>query len=139
MAACLRSHALNPAASDGTNLVISGQDDAGNRSDTLLVVDDNATNAGTVEHAAIGNFQIQGIELDYAADVNLTLTENQIKELSDTSDTLTIHGGSDDTVNVTGAQATGDTVRIEGEDYDVYTIGDDGVSLVIDQDINVVI
>lgn len=131
--------ALNPAASDGTNLVISGQDDAGNRSDTLLVVDDNATNAGTVEHAAIDNFQIQGIELDYAADVHLTLTENQIKELSDTSDTLTIHGGSDDTVNVTGAQATGDTVRIEGEDYDVYTIGDDGVSLVIDQDINVVI
>lgn len=131
--------ALNPAASDGTNLVISGQDDAGNRSDTLLVVDDDATNAGTVEHAAIGNFQIQGIELDYAADVHLTLTENQIKELSDTSDTLTIHGGSDDTVNVTGAQTTGDTVRIEGEDYDVYTIGDDGVSLVIDQDINVVI
>lgn len=130
---------LNPAAQDGTNLVISGQDDAGNRSDTLLVVDDNATNAGTVDHASIGNFQIQGIELDYAADVNLTLTESQIRELSDTSDTLTIHGGADDTLNVSGAQATGDTVNIEGEDYDIYTVGDDGVTLIVDQDINMVI
>ncbi|MEE2945399.1 MAG: Ig-like domain-containing protein [Pseudomonadota bacterium] len=131
--------ALNPAASDGTNLVIAGEDAAGNQSDTLLILDDNATNAGTLDHASLGNFQIEGIELDYAADVNLTLTESQIRDLSDTSDTLTVHGGSDDTLTVNGAQATGDTVNIEGEDYDVYTVGDDGVTLIVDQDINMVI
>ncbi|MFY0597991.1 MAG: hypothetical protein JXQ85_16290 [Cognatishimia sp.] len=131
--------ALNPAAADGTNLVISGEDAAGNQSDTLLVLDDNATNAGTLDHNALGNFNIEGIELDYASDVNLTLTEDQIREMSDTSDTLTIHGGSDDTINVSGAQATGDTVNIQGEDYDVYTVGDDGVTLIVDQDINMVI
>ncbi len=130
---------LNPEASDGTHLVIASTDDAGNQSDTLLVLDDNVTNAGTLDHAAAGNFNIEGIELDYASDAHLTLTEAQIRELSDTSDTLTIHGGSDDQITVADATATGQTVDIEGETYDVYTVGNDGVTLIVDQDINVVI
>ncbi|WP_412550507.1 Ig-like domain-containing protein [Shimia sp. MIT910701] len=132
-------YVLNPKASDGTHLVIASTDDAGNQSDTLLVLDDNVTNAGTLDHAAAGNFNIEGIELDYASDANLTLTEAQIKELSDTSDTLTIHGGSDDQITVTDATKTNQTVDIEGEAYDVYTVGNDGVTLIVDQDINVII
>ena len=131
--------ALNPAVSDGTHLVVSAQDGAGNVSDTMIVLDDNATNAGTLDHAQTGNFQIEALELDYASDTSLTLTESQIRDLSDTSDTLTIHGGADDQVTVSGAVKTGQTETIEGEAYDVYTIGDDGVTLVIDQDINVII
>ncbi|WP_054001074.1 Ig-like domain-containing protein [Shimia sp. SK013] len=130
---------LNPSASDGTHLVVSSTDDAGNQSDTLLVLDDNVTNASTLDHASLGGFNIEGIELDYASDATLTLNEAQIRELSDTSDTLTIHGGIDDQVTVAGAQNTGQTVDIEGETYDVYTVGDDGVTLVIDQDINVIV
>lgn len=132
-------HAFNPRVPDGTNLVVSATDDAGNVSDTMVVLDDNATNAGTLGHAQIGDFQIEAIELDYAAGTQLTLTEAQIKALSDTSDTLTIHGNGDDQVTVAGAQRTGSTQTIDGEAYDVYTIGDDGVTLVIDQDINVII
>ncbi len=132
-------YVLNPKASDGTHLVIASTDDAGNQSDTLLVLDDNVTNAGTLDHAAAGNFNIEGIELDYASDANLTLTEAQIKDLSDTSDTLTIHGGADDQITVTDATKTNQTVDIEGESYDVYTVGNDGVTLIVDQDINVII
>ncbi|MFY0618121.1 Ig-like domain-containing protein [Shimia sp.] len=130
---------LNPQASDGTHLVIASTDDAGNQSDTLLVLDDNVTNAGTLDHAAIGGFNIEGIELDYASDANLTLTEAQIRDLSDTSDTLTIHGGADDQITVTDAVKTNQTVNIEGESYDVYTVGNDGVTLIVDQDITVTI
>ncbi|CUH53428.1 Ig-like domain-containing protein [Shimia marina] len=130
---------LNPRASDGTHLVIASSDDAGNESDTLLVLDDNVTNAGTLNHAAINGFNIEGIELDYASDAHLTLTEAQIRDLSDTSDTLTIHGGSDDQITVTDAIKTNQTVNIEGEAYDVYTVGNDGVTLIVDQDITVTI
>ncbi len=130
---------LNPNASDGTHLVIASTDDAGNASDTLLVLDDNVTNAGTLDHAALSGFNIEGIELDYASDASLTLNETQIRDLSDTSDTLTIHGGSDDEVTLQDATLTTQTVDIEGETYDIYTVGDDGVTLVIDQDINVII
>ncbi|MGH1444890.1 MAG: Ig-like domain-containing protein [Cognatishimia sp.] len=130
---------LNPKASDGTHLVVSTEDAAGNESDTMIVLDDNTTNAGTLDHAGVANFQIEAIELDYASDTSLVLTEEQIRELSDTSDSLTIHGGADDQVTIAGATNTGETREIDGDNYDVYTIGDDGVTLVIDQDINVVI
>lgn len=130
---------LNPTVSDGTHLVVSTEDDAGNESDTLVVLDDNMTNAGTLDHAGVADFQIEALELDYASDTSLVLTEEQIRNLSDTSDSLTIHGGADDQVTIAGATETGETRDIDGETYDVYTIGDDGVTLVIDQDINVVI
>lgn len=130
---------LTPHAPDGTHLVVEATDTAGNESDTLVILDADATNSGTLSHAGIGEFSIEGIELDYADNASLTLTEAQIRDLSDTSDTLTIHGGRDDEVEVTGAVDTGQTTQIDGETYDIYTVGDDGVTLVIDQDINVII
>lgn len=131
--------ALNPNVSDGTHLVVQASDAAGNESDTMIVLDDNLSNAGTLDLAGISSFNIDAIELDYASDTSLTLTESQIKALSDSTDSLTIHGGRDDEVTVNGAVDTGQTTEIDGETYDVYTVGDDGVTLVIDQDINVII
>ena len=55
------------------------------------------------------------------------------------ADTLTIHGGADDTVTVAGASNTGVTQQIDGQTYNVYTMGNDGATLVIEQDINVII
>ena len=55
------------------------------------------------------------------------------------ADTLTIHGGNDDTVTVSGAVNTDNTQTIDGQTYNVYTIGNDGATLVIDQDVNVII
>ncbi len=137
-------YTLNQPAPDGTHLVIRSEDAAGNKSDTLLVLDDNATNTGTLNHAAIGNFNIEAIDLDYAASARLTLTEQQIKDLSETSDTLTIHGGDSDAavndqIEVLGAVKTNQTETIDGQTYDVYTVGNDGVTLVVDQDINVIV
>lgn len=125
--------------SDGTHLVVSSEDAVGNSSSTLLVLEDNATEVGSTDHAGLSQFNIDALNLDYAADVNLTLTESDINALSDNSDTVTIHGGNDDTVTVTGATDTGTTQTIDGQTYDVYTIGTDGTTLVIEDDINVII
>ncbi|MBO9471991.1 BapA prefix-like domain-containing protein [Shimia sp. R10_1] len=135
---------LDTPAPDGTHLVVTSEDNAGNKSDTLIVLDDNATNAGTLDHAALGGFNVEAIELDYAAGAQLTLTEQQIKDLSETSDTLTIHGGDsdpseNDQITVNGAVKTNQTETIDGQTYDVYTVGNDGVTLVVDQDIKVII
>ena len=70
--------------------------------------------------------------------VDLTLTEADINALSGNSDTVIVHGGSDDTLTITGAAATG-TETIDGEAYNVYTIGDDGTTLIVDEDVNTVI
>ncbi|MEL7117661.1 MAG: Ig-like domain-containing protein, partial [Pseudomonadota bacterium] len=124
---------------DGTNLVVTRTDTAGNSASTLVVNEDNATTASTIGNSGIGQFDISSLNLEYNGDSSLVLTEAQIKALSDSSDTLTIRGKSDDTVTVTGAVDTGNTQVIDGETYNVYTIGSDGATLVIDEDVNVII
>lgn len=125
--------------SDGTHLVVSSSDAAGNSSGTLLVLEDNATNTGTIDNAGLGQFDISALNLEYAEDATLSLSEAQILSMSDTTDELTVHGGNDDTLSVSGAVATGQTRDIDGQTYDVYTVGDSGATLIVEQDINVII
>ncbi|WP_264212568.1 Ig-like domain-containing protein [Leisingera thetidis] len=122
---------------DGSHLVVNRVDDAGNSSGTMVVLEDGA-DADVLDHAGLSQFNIDELNLVHADAVDLTLTEADIKALSGNSDTLTVHGGADDTLTITGATADG-TETIDGETYNVYTIGDDGTSLVVDEDVNVVI
>lgn len=126
---------LDGSVPDGTHLVLSTTDDAGNTAGTYLVTDDPHTN--TVQMSddiaeALGAFQIDTIDLHFAEDANLTITEEQILALSETTDTVMIDGGSDDIVNIVGAHRTG-TQNVEGETYNVYEFGD--ATVLIDEDI----
>lgn len=123
---------------DGTHLMVTSEDTAGNASSTLVILEDNAVNSGTMDHAGLSQFNVDALNLDYAADVSLNLTEADIKALSGNSDTLTVHGGADDTLTVTGAAAAG-TQLVDGQIYNVYTVGTDGTTLLVDQDVNVLI
>ncbi|MDE4063682.1 Ig-like domain-containing protein [Phaeobacter gallaeciensis] len=124
--------------SDGTHLVITSEDSAQNASSTLVVLEDNASNSGALDHAGLPQFNIDALNLDYASDVSLSLTEADIKALSGNSDTLTVHGGADDTLTVANASAAG-VEAVDGQIYNVYTVGDDGTKLLVDQDVNVLI
>ncbi|AUQ51366.1 Bacterial Ig-like domain protein (group 3)/Putative flagellar system-associated repeat protein [Phaeobacter inhibens] len=126
------------AIPDGTHLVLSRNDAVGNTSSTLVVFDDNATNAGSLDHAALGQFNVDDLNLHYASDVSLTLNESDIKALSGNSDTLTIRGDNNDTITLAGGNAGG-TRQIDGETFNVYTIGNDGTTLIVDQDVQVVL
>ncbi|MFV1465403.1 MULTISPECIES: Ig-like domain-containing protein [unclassified Phaeobacter] len=126
---------------DGTHLVLSRSDDVGNTSSTLVIFDDNATNSGTINHAGLGQFNIDHLDLQFANDVHLTLNEADIKALSNNSDTLTIHGSDNDNDQITltgGNAASAGTRVVDGELYNVYTIGNDGTTLIVDQDVQVV-
>ncbi|MEM8578371.1 MAG: Ig-like domain-containing protein, partial [Pseudomonadota bacterium] len=123
---------------DGSHLVVTRADAAGNMTGTYVVLDDESANS-TVDlgNPALGNYAIEQVELQFAEEANLTINEAQLVALSDTTNTLTIHGGSDDQVTITGATRTGSTT-VDGENYAVYSVGNDG-TLVIDEDINTVI
>lgn len=127
------------AVSDGTHLVVTAEDTVGNTSSTLLVLEDNANESGTTDSSALSAFNIESLDLIYSANVDLTLTEADINALSNNSDTVTIHGGADDQVTISGAVDTGTNQTINGDTYDVYTIGSNGTTLVIEDDINVII
>jgi hypothetical protein len=66
--------------------------------------------------------KIDSIDLTFAEDSTLTLTEAQILAMSPDTQTVTIHGGSDDKVTLTGAVRDG-SETIEGRSYAVYDLG----------------
>lgn len=122
---------------DGSNLVVNRVDDAGNSSGTMVVFEDGA-DATVLDHAGLSQFNIDELNLVHADNVDLTLSEADINALSGNSDTLTVHGGSDDTLTISGATANG-SQTIDGETYDVYTLGADGTTILVDEDVNTVI
>ncbi|KIC34117.1 Ig-like domain-containing protein [Leisingera sp. ANG-S5] len=122
---------------DGSNLVVNRVDEAGNSSGTMVVFEDSA-DATVLDHSGLSQFNIDELNLVHADNVDLTLTEADINALSGNGDTLTVHGGSDDTLTITGATADG-SQTIDGETYDVYTLGDDGTTILVDEDVNTVI
>lgn len=122
---------------DGSHLVVNRVDDAGNSSGTMVVLEDGA-GATVLDHAGLSQFNIDELNLVHADGVDLTLTEADINALSGNSDSVIVHGGSDDTLTITGAAAAG-TKTIDGEAYNIYTIGDDGTTLIVDEDVNTVI
>ena len=128
------------AVPDGSHLIVATTDAAGNTSGTYLVFDELATSVVNLP-AALGAQQIDAIDLQFAEDSQLTITEAQLRGLSDNSDTLLIHGGTDDTVIARGAERVAGpagSVQVDGQGYVVYTLGADG-RLVIEEDIQVLI
>jgi hypothetical protein len=125
---------------DGSHLVVSATDAAGNVSSTFMALDDpgNSNIDMSSVNTGLAGLEIEAIDLTFAEDTNLTLSLDQIEAFAENSTTLAIHGGDDDTVNITGAVKTTATVSEGGQTYDVYTIGDDHTVL-IDDDITVVI
>ena len=123
---------------DGSNLVITATDDAGNLNGTYVVLDDEAVATEvTLDAAALGDFNIGTLDLNFAEEGNLTLDEATLLALSGNSNELQINGGADDTVTLAGATSAGSEMR-DGQTYNIYTLGEEG-RVVIDDDVTVVI
>ena len=119
---------------DGSQLVVTSTDAAGNMTGTYVVLDDSTSNATVdLSNSNLGNYEINSVELAFSDAAQLTITEAQLLGLSDTSNTLTIHG-HDDTVNIIGATAAGQTT-VDNQSYNVFSMGDG--TLIIDDDITV--
>ncbi|WP_101068815.1 Ig-like domain-containing protein [Roseovarius salinarum] len=120
---------------DGSQLVVTSTDDAGNASSTLVVLDETATSEVELDSAALDQFDVSAVDLRFGDNAEMTATEAEVTALSDTSDTLVVHGGADDTVTLAGAQDTGDT-QIDGDAYDIYSFGGDA-TVIVDEDVTV--
>lgn len=79
------------------DVVIAATDAAGNIAGSDLVTDDPARSDVTFTadlSAALAPFQVETIDLQFAEDSHLTLTEADILALSETTDTRTVPGGA---------------------------------------------
>lgn len=118
---------------NGSYLVVSESDAADNEAATLLVVDNTSAVTVDLSRSGLDEFDFAQIDLNFAPEAELTITEAQITALTGPDDTLVINGDSNDHVTVLGAQDTGQDTLVDGEVMSIYTIGD--ATLVIDDDI----
>lgn len=123
---------------NGSHLILTATDAVGNATSTLFVLEETLTNTINVTHPGLSGFNIEQIDLQFAEDSLLTLTIADFEALAAESNLLTIHGGADDTVTALGATRTGETRDIGGRTYEVFSFGDNGGTLIIDDTINVV-
>jgi large repetitive protein len=117
---------------DGSHLMITSTDRAGNTSGTFLAFDELNTSVINLSAPIAAGLRVDAIDLTFAEDSVLTLTEAQIMAMSPDLRTITVHGGSDDRVNIAGAVRDGTEV-IEGRSYAVYDLGQTRV--IIDEDV----
>ena len=123
---------------DGSDLIVTATDAAGNFSGTYLALDDEAANTQlTLTNPNLGNYNIETVDLQFAEEAHLTITETALVNLSSNTNELIIDGHNDDTVTITGAVRGGSEVRGD-QTYDIYTLGDEA-TLMIDNDINVIV
>ncbi len=130
--------AFDTPVPDGSHLVVTSEDTVGNESSTYFVLDEIGTSVVDIP-SALDGFNIESIDLQFAEDAVLTLTAGDLEDLSNNTNTLIVNGGSDDTLNIAGAVATNQSTVIEGQSYDIYSLGNDGGTLIINDDVNVVI
>ncbi len=123
---------------DGSHIVVTDSDAAGNSNSTLFVLDDINGSTVDVTGAGLDGFNIGAIDLEFAEDSELTLSLADLESMSQNDNTLIVHGNSDDTVNLEAAATAAGTTVIDNKTYDVYTVGDDGGKLIIGEDVNLI-
>jgi hypothetical protein len=109
--------------------MITAIDAAGNLSGNYVVLSDALGAEVTLDAANIGDFNLQTVNLLGAEQANLTITAEDLANLN-TDNTVTVQGGADDSVTITGATPQGTDAS---GDYNVYELGDG--TLFIDTDI----
>jgi hypothetical protein len=124
---------------DGTYLVVNTEDVAGNESSTLFIVSNTTATTVDLTRAGLQNFDFSTIDLNFAPDARLTITEAQLTSITGPDKRLVISGDADDLVTMTGAVDSGANVSLNGQTYSVYTLGNQGATVLLDDDIQRVI
>lgn len=123
---------------NGSQLIVNSTDTAGNTSGTFLVLDDESDiNSVDLTNMALGGYQIENLDLDFAEAASVVIDEASLLALSTASNTLTIRGSGEDLVTVQGGVAKGTQV-VDGETFNVYNVGAEG-TLLVEQEVPVII
>lgn len=123
---------------DGSYLVVNTTDAAGNSSSTLLVVNNTTAPQVDLSRPGLSSFDLAAVDLAFAPDAQMTITESQLRALTGPDQRLMVKGDADDTVTMVGAVSTGQTQMVDGQRYAIYTLGAGGTVL-LDDDIRTVL
>ena len=85
-------------ATDGSALVVTAKDSAGNSNSTLMIVDVNQASSHNIANYDLTNFDISTIDLQSPVATQVTPTEQQVLALSSLSDTVKVYGTKEDSL-----------------------------------------
>ena len=127
----------NQTVPDGSYLVINTADAAGNTANTLFINDTNsATTTVDLGREGLQGVDLAAIDLTRVPDARLTITEQQLLSVTGPDNTLLIKGDSDDEISLVNAVKVEDNRMINGNAFDIYTLGTSGARIIIEDDIS---
>lgn len=118
----------------GSYIIVTDSDPAGNTASTLLIVNGNSDVTVDLERIGFNQFNLSSINLEHAQN-SLTISAEQVARLTGTDNTLIISGDANDSITALNALDTGKQLLIGGQQHSVYSIGDSGTLLVLDDQI----
>ena len=118
---------------DGSHLVVTATDSAGNSSGTYVVINDSESQQDVSLAGNVGGREIDTIDLEFTDMADLVITEEQIVALTGEENTIKVLGNHDEAVRIDGATRSG-THSEDGQNYNVYDLGD--ATVLIDDDID---
>jgi len=132
---------FNSKIPDGSSVVVAAEDALGNQSAALVFMDTKTDSSRNLVDYQLSDFDINVIDLQSMGGTTLTITEADILALSKTTDIVTIRGDAGDTVIMEGAAKSAQTYTEAntGTTYSIYTLGDDGATVYLDEDIAVTV
>ena len=119
---------------DGSALVVTAKDSAGNSNSTLMIVDVKQASSHNIANYDLTNFDISTIDLQSPKATQVTLTEQQVLALSSLSDTVKVYGTKEDSLVLTGASKGHSVEDSNGDTFILYTLGDDA-RILADEDL----
>ena len=121
---------------DGSYLVINTRDAAGNDANTLFIKNTSTGVEVNLNREGLETFDFSAIDLTRAPNARLTITADQLESLTGPDQTLIIKGDGNDTVTL--RDVNGQPVRetINGQAYDIYTLGDSGARILLEDDVH---
>jgi hypothetical protein len=123
----------NSPVPEGDYLVVNHTDDAGNDSATLFVTNNTGTSTIDLGNAAFQDFDFTSLDLTVAK-TNMTISAEDLIAITGPENTLTIKGGADDTVTLENPAIAADQGDAPAG-FTLYTLGDSGASVYLDDDI----
>ena len=116
------------AVPDGSTLVVTAKDSAGNSNSALMILDVGSGSSHDLTGFDLDAYEITAIDLEWGDDTEVTLTEEQVLGLSSLSDTVKVYGHAGDKLVLTGA-TQGET----DNGFTLYTMGDEARILADDE------
>lgn len=127
----------NQTVPDGSYLVINTRDAAGNTANTLFINDTNsATTTVALDREGLRGVELTAIDLTRVPDARLTITEDQLRTITGPDKTLVVKGDIDDQVTLSNATQVEDNRMINGTAYDIYTLGNSGARILLEDDVS---